>query len=307
MVQTDLSATSKSHPRRRANSRSYTELTSRQLMPLPADPALTSADPSEPAFPQVREVHARVPELPTENVGRMTLGKETSTPIGWAKMCSPGDNNPVFQLMSVSAPFAAECHHENFEPNKLVHLDQAAWQTMWDVNLKWNQDMEPLTNMNKYGKEQDVWRRASVDDIGGDCKVYALTKRAELIARGFPPSALSMTVLKLDGGEGHSVLTVHTDKGDFVLDNLKDKIMSWDQSFPTHQYVKIAPTDQEDGAWRNVVHTPDRKQPDADPINAVLSETTPPSSEPGPGGGKTPKHLPKSRHRSGAPDPAASI
>ena len=31
-------------------------------------------------------------------------------------------------------------------------------------------------------------------------------------------------------GEGHAVLTVTTDKGDFILDNLTDKLVRWDRT-----------------------------------------------------------------------------
>jgi len=65
-------------------------------------------------------------------------------------------------------------------------------------------------------------------DGKGDCKVYALYKRKLLVDAGFPRQALLMTVVRDLEGEGHAILTVKTDRGEFVLDNLTDEIRPWD-------------------------------------------------------------------------------
>ena len=52
-------------------------------------------------------------------------------------------------------------------------------------------------------------------------------KRKLLIERGFPRQALLMTVVRDLNGEGHAVLTVKTDRGDFVLDNLSPDVRPW--------------------------------------------------------------------------------
>src|SRR5947199_337812 len=48
--------------------------------------------------------------------------------------------------------------------------------------------------------------------------------------------ALLMTVVKDLEGEGHAILTVKTDRGEFILDNLTDAIRPWDATGYT--YVK---------------------------------------------------------------------
>ena len=45
--------------------------------------------------------------------------------------------------------------------------------------------------------------------------------------RGWPAAALALTVAKTPWGEGHLVVTVRTDQGDLVLDNLRSSIVSW--------------------------------------------------------------------------------
>jgi predicted transglutaminase-like cysteine proteinase len=48
-----------------------------------------------------------------------------------------------------------------------------------------------------------------------------------LIEAGFSPSNLLMTVVLQPNGDGHAVLTVRTDRGDFILDNMRNKVMLW--------------------------------------------------------------------------------
>ncbi|WP_163579344.1 transglutaminase-like cysteine peptidase, partial [Klebsiella pneumoniae] len=65
-------------------------------------------------------------------------------------------------------------------------------------------------------------------DGKGDCKIYALYKRKLLLDAGFPRQALLMTIVRDLNDEGHTILTVKTDRGDFVLDNLADQVRPWD-------------------------------------------------------------------------------
>ena len=62
----------------------------------------------------------------------------------------------------------------------------------------------------------------------GDCEDYALAKRRALIAQGWPASALRVAVGRTrTSGEGHAVLVVKTNAGDFVLDNRTSRIQPW--------------------------------------------------------------------------------
>ena len=64
----------------------------------------------------------------------------------------------------------------------------------------------------------------------GSCNEYAVEKRRELLTRGWSAAALSLTVVRLADSRGHLLLTVRTDRGDLVLDNLTDRIVSVDQA-----------------------------------------------------------------------------
>jgi predicted transglutaminase-like cysteine proteinase len=48
-----------------------------------------------------------------------------------------------------------------------------------------------------------------------------------LIEAGWPREALLLTLVRGADGEGHAVLTVTTDKGDYVLDNMSWDILLW--------------------------------------------------------------------------------
>ena len=76
-----------------------------------------------------------------------------------------------------------------------------------------------------YGKNE-VW--AYPKDVG-DCEDYVLEKRRHLTREGLSISNLLITVVRKDG-QGHAVLTVRTDRGDFILDNLTGAIRQWNQT-----------------------------------------------------------------------------
>jgi predicted transglutaminase-like cysteine proteinase len=77
-----------------------------------------------------------------------------------------------------------------------------------------------------YGVEER-WTRPLADlapgqTAFGDCEDFALEKRAELLARGWDPGALSLAVADAPNIGLHAVLVVATDRGDLVLDNYYD-------------------------------------------------------------------------------------
>jgi len=58
----------------------------------------------------------------------------------------------------------------------------------------------------------------------GDCNDYAVTKRHELLARGWPARLLILAEVVVPSGEHHLVLVVRTNAGDLLLDNLNANI-----------------------------------------------------------------------------------
>lgn len=91
------------------------------------------------------------------------------------------------------------------------------------INTHVNRLIAPRTDAEQYGRlEHWTYPTAS-----GDCEDYALLKRRILIERGWPASALLLTVVRDEHGEGHALLTVRTRQGDFLLDNRRDDVSRW--------------------------------------------------------------------------------
>ena len=57
-----------------------------------------------------------------------------------------------------------------------------------------------------------------------------------LMQAGWPREALLITVVRDKNGDGHAVLTVKTDKGEFILDNQTDDILLWSDT--GYRFVK---------------------------------------------------------------------
>ncbi len=105
-----------------------------------------------------------------------------------------------------------------------VTLTHAVWRTLQSVNRRVNTRIKPITDQAHWGVV-DRWDLP--DDGFGDCEDYQLLKRRMLAERGLPRRALLMTVVIDEINEGHAVLTVRTDRGDFILDNKTDAIRAW--------------------------------------------------------------------------------
>lgn len=116
------------------------------------------------------------------------------------------------------------------------------------VNRSVNASIRETSDHAIFGRE-DVWT-LPVDGVG-DCEDFALLKRRELVALGWPTSALLMTVVRTSWGEGHAVLTVRTTEGDLVLDNRTSAIRRWDRTGHTF-YLRQASHDPR--AWQLVTH-----------------------------------------------------
>jgi len=74
------------------------------------------------------------------------------------------------------------------------------------------------------------------DDGYGDCEDYVLQKRKMLMQAGWPREALLITVVRDKNNDGHAVLTVKSDKGEYVLDNQTDDIVLWSDT--GYRFVK---------------------------------------------------------------------
>ncbi|MCP8893458.1 transglutaminase-like cysteine peptidase [Shinella daejeonensis] len=126
---------------------------------------------------------------------------------------------------------AGECRAIAKDAGPLV-LTQDNWKTILRVNYDINAAIEPMTDMELYGVEEH-WVYPTT---AGDCEDYVLLKRKLLMDAGISASNLLITVVLQPNGEGHAVLTVRTDRGDFILDNMRNKVMLWSET--EYRYLK---------------------------------------------------------------------
>jgi len=147
----------------------------------------------------------------------IAIGASSRAPIGWTEFCAENRQ---------------ECNTKPMEARDVV-LSPTAWRDLVRVNRWVNTKIKPLTDMEHWGV---VERWSYPDDGYGDCEDYVLLKRRMLMHAGWPRQALLITVVRDQRGDGHAVLTVKTDKGEFILDNQVEEILLWSES--SYRFVK---------------------------------------------------------------------
>jgi len=139
--------------------------------------------------------------------GAMRVIGKASPPIGHYEFCKT---------------YVSECKPLNGDAGP-VALTEDNWRTLLDVNYTVNTDITPMTDQELYGVEE-FW---TYPTTAGDCEDFVLLKRKMLMQKGFDASDLLITVVLQPNGEGHAVLTVRTDRGDYILDNMRNKVLPW--------------------------------------------------------------------------------
>ncbi|MCJ2033311.1 transglutaminase-like cysteine peptidase [Methylobacterium sp. J-068] len=137
--------------------------------------------------------------------------------------------------------YASECAIDRNEPPRIT-LTPAIWATIAAVNRRVNKSLAPITDQEHWGVP-DRWDLA--EDGAGDCEDYQLLKRKLLAEAGLPRRAMRMTVVIDEKGEGHAVLTLVTDRGDFILDNKVNEVLAWHRT----GYVFIKRESADTVAW----------------------------------------------------------
>ena len=147
----------------------------------------------------------------------IAIGASSRAPIGWIEFCAENRQ---------------ECDTRPMEARDVV-LTPKAWSDLVRINQWVNDKIKPMTDMEHWGV---VERWSYPDDGYGDCEDYVLLKRKMLMQAGWPRQALLITVVRDQRGDGHAVLTVKTDKGEFILDNQNEEILLWSET--SYRFVK---------------------------------------------------------------------
>ena len=159
--------------------------------------------------PTTTLIKAAKPSRPLVDSNFAVVGGPTSIPYGWVDFCG---RRPE------------ECKVPDMRAVN-VRLTAQTLRTLERINRVANDAIAPVSNFDHWGTMMDHWDYPV--DGKGDCKIYALYKRKLLREAGFPRQALLMTVVRDLNNEGHTILTVKTDKGDLILDNLTEEIRPW--------------------------------------------------------------------------------
>lgn len=140
----------------------------------------------------------------------MITGHVTSQPIGHYEFCQ-------------AYPYECGIRMRSSVPPKVT---EHGWNTIRQINDEVNRTIIPMTDLEIHGKEE-LW---VYPVLAGDCEDFALLKRKKLQKAGFSPADLLITVVRKPDGEGHAVLTVRTQSGDYILDNLSEDVKLWSET-----------------------------------------------------------------------------
>lgn len=134
-----------------------------------------------------------------------------------------GRAGPTHAWVSFCQHRPHECHIDLSQPAR-ISLTPSIWAALTQVNERVNSSILAVTDQDHWGV-LDRWDYP--DDGLGDCEDIQLLKRRLLVQAGLPHRALRMTAVIDDQGQGHAVLMVLTDQGDFILDNKRNAILPW--------------------------------------------------------------------------------
>ena len=129
-------------------------------------------------------------------------------PIGWVDFCR---DNPL------------ECDVPTTTA-RVLNIEPRIWTAIVRLNREVNASVEQVEDIDHFGV-LEKW--AYPVDGKGDCEDIVLEKRRRLMQLGIPRETLLITVVRDEQGDGHAILTLRTDRGDYVLDNKTSKIKPW--------------------------------------------------------------------------------
>jgi predicted transglutaminase-like cysteine proteinase len=139
---------------------------------------------------------------------------ETLPPVGFVNFCAA--NNTECATYSVGEKLSSQ--HIGMTPDR--------WNMLYQVNTFVNGKIKPVSDQELYG----VAERWVIPSTAGDCEDYVLLKKQALEKLGVASKSLQITVVLDERNEGHAVLTVSTEEGDYILDNRRNDILLWNDT-----------------------------------------------------------------------------
>jgi predicted transglutaminase-like cysteine proteinase len=136
--------------------------------------------------------------------------EQSLPPVGFVKFCAA---NP------------RECRSVGRNTKRMA-MTPETWNSVHQVNIAVNSAIKPVSDQELYG-QLEYW---TYPQDAGDCEDYLLLKKRELERLGFHAGALLITVVLDEKNEGHAVLTVATEQGDYILDNRRNDVLLWNDT-----------------------------------------------------------------------------
>jgi predicted transglutaminase-like cysteine proteinase len=173
---------------------------------------------------------ASVPNGLQQDIQFIGFDEPTLAPVAFTQFCFkyPGDCKP----------------QRLFSAGDRIELDQMHLSEIESINHDVNSSIHP--ERNEDGLAGEKWL---LSPLRGDCNDYAVTKRHQLIARGWPARTVLLSEVVTLSGEHHLVTIVRTNSGDLVLDNLTDQIMPWSRT--GYRWVRIQ-TPKNPNYWASI-------------------------------------------------------
>lgn len=153
------------------------------------------------------------------------VGSITKAPAGWLQFCA---DNPD------------ECR-SNAADSRGVTLTPDLLGQLFEVNAYVNDRV-------KWTADQDLYRKTehwAFPLDRGDCEDIVLLKRRLLAKAGWPVGSLLITTVadrSANSNNRHAVLTIHTDRGEMILDNHTPEILFWYET-SYHYLSRQSPSD----------------------------------------------------------------
>ena len=155
----------------------------------------------------------------------LAITVNTAAAAAPTNLVAAGNTNPPIGHFEFCKTYPDECTSLGGDPGPMA-LTRKHWATMLEINTRVNKSIRPDTDLNIHGVEE-LW---SYPRTVGDCEDYVLLKRHMLMEKGFSPNNLLITVVLQPNGDGHAVLTVRTDYGDYILDNMRGDVRLWSET-----------------------------------------------------------------------------
>lgn len=139
---------------------------------------------------------------------------------------------PPFAYTVFCLRYETECRSRRSFRGGPIRLTEQRWTDLQEVNRAVNLAIAPVRN--DLGLAGEEW---IINPDRGDCNDYAVSKRHELLQRGWPARVLLLSEVVVSSGEHHLLLLVRTRGGDLVLDNLASQIKPW--SRVPYRWVRV--------------------------------------------------------------------